>query len=288
MTVLHLGNSSLALEVIDPAEAADCARLGPRFCWGGYLWQVRDAHVGELFSGPEYPHATPLAFNGQGAPEAFRWAELATGRHLTFDERRGFILGIGEAHLSDTGAPIVTRPCEWAVTRGAEFLEFCTRQNFGGWEVELTKTITLRGRTVTSATRLVNTGARALPLHWFAHPFFALTDRLITGELPAAFGIADNAGFALAAGKFAMKERYATKDDGHFELLRGAPVPLDATFTHPQLTHVRMTCDFVADKLPVWANSNTFSIEPYIIGELAPGATRAWSVRYEFGEPRSS
>jgi hypothetical protein len=33
----------------------------------------------------------------------------------------------------------------------------------------------------------------------------------------------------------------------------------------------------------VWGNSNTWSIEPYITSELAAGATRTWTLRYEFG-----
>lgn len=281
MFSLSLGD--LTVQLIDPNSAEDRPRLGTRYCWGGYIWQVRDSKAGDLFTGPQYPEPNPTAFNGQGAPEALRWADRATGRHLHFEGRRGMILGIGEVALQEDGSPVVKQPCAWTVTPNATSYEFCTQQSFAGWAVQLQKSVSVQGRTVTSSTRVTNTGTRPLPLHWFAHPFFALTDRLITGEFPAGFGIADNPGFSLANRRFAMKERYATVFDGHFELLHLPQAPLDATFSHPRLKFVRFSVDFVAQEMPVWANNNTFSIEPYLITELAPGAIRSWSAKYEFG-----
>lgn len=59
--------------------------------------------------------------------------------------------------------------------------------------------------------------------------------------------------------------------------------PLRARVSHPLLREIVFTTDFPPDLCPVWGNSNTWSIEPYLITELAPGATRTWSLRYEFG-----
>lgn len=283
--MLTLANDTLTVELLDPV--ADRARLGPRFCHGGYVWQVRDARAGPLLAGPEYPNPAPTAFNGQGLPESFRWGVRGRDKLLTIDAatRRGLVLGAGDAQLDASGDAILTHPCAWALTRQPDCLEFCARQIFGGWDLELHRTVTLAGRRLVSATSLGNHGANPLPLHWFAHPFFALTDGLISGELPGGFALADNPGFALAHGRFAMKQRYATLHDGHFDLLKPAPVPLTITLTHPRLRFVRLTADFVADEIAVWANNNTFSIEPYLLTELAPGAAKRWSLTYEFGEP---
>ncbi|MBP9912272.1 MAG: hypothetical protein KBF26_02575, partial [Opitutaceae bacterium] len=63
----------------------------------------------------------------------------------------------------------------------------------------------------------------------------------------------------------------------------GENTPLHAALSHPQLAGIVFSTDFTPDLCPVWGNSNTWSIEPYIQSELAPGATRAWTLRYEFG-----
>ena len=68
--MLTLANAELTVSLIDPA--AEQARLGPRYCWGGYIWQVSDRSIGTLLTGPEWPELTPLPHNGQGLPESFR------------------------------------------------------------------------------------------------------------------------------------------------------------------------------------------------------------------------
>ena len=283
--MLTLENPSLAVDLLDPADPADRARLGTRYCWGGYVWQVRSAAAGPLLAGPEWPEPRPLPFNGQGLPESFRHAELGTGRPLLLEDRRGFIIGIGEVAPDDANELAVTAPCRWTVTRSAGTVEFCTGQSGGGYACQLTRRLTLAGRTLTSATTLANTGARTLPLHWFAHPFFALADRQLTCGLPVGWGLADNPGFALdAAHRLTFKRRFQHQHDGHFEHLQIAPgTLLRAAVSHPRLSAIVFTTDFTPDLCPVWGNSNTWSIEPYLTSELAPGAQRAWQLQYDFG-----
>jgi hypothetical protein len=284
--MLTLAGDSLRAEVIDPADAADRARLGTRYCWGGYVWQVHDPVAGPLLTGPEWPVDRPSPFNGQGLPESFRHAEFGTGRPLILEERRGFIIGIGEVAPNMAGELAVTVPCAWSLTRTPGTLEFCTAQAGNGYACQLTRHLSLRGRTLVSASRLTNTGGRPLPLHWFAHPFFALTDRLLTCDLPAGWGMTENAGYALdAANRLSFRRRFLHRDDGHFEQLQIGGSPLHCTLSHPTLTGVVFSTDFVPDMCPVWGNSNTWSIEPYIQSELAPGATRNWTLTYEFGSP---
>ncbi len=284
--MLTLANASLRAEVLDPSVDTDRARLGTRFCWGGYVWQVHDAVAGPLLTGPEWPVEHPLPFNGQGLPESFRHAVFGSGQPLILENRRGFIIGIGEVAPNPAGDLAVTTPCAWSLTASPEALEFCTAQAGHGHACQLTRRLALTGRTLTSATRLTNTGRRPLPLHWFAHPFFALTDRLLTCELPSAWGMAENVGYALdASNRLSFKRRFEHKDDGHFEKLHIGG-PLRCALSHPRLTKLIFSTDFVPDMCPVWGNSNTWSIEPYIQSELAPGATRTWTLRYEFGEVR--
>lgn len=281
--MLRLANSDLTVELLDPASVADAQRQGTRFCWGGYIWQIRDAAGAPLLAGPEWPLPDPTSFNGQGLPESFRHAELNTGRPLILEDQAGFIIGVGDVAPSPEG-PAITTPARWTVTPSPAAIEFSTTQQNARHACSLTRHLALAGRTVTSTTHVVNTGAHPLPLHWFAHPFFALTDRLLTAELPRSWGMADNVGYALDAfHRLTFKRRFLHKDDGHFELLRIGSDPLRVRLSHPRLAWLDFSTDFVPDHCPIWGNSNTWSIEPYITTELAAGATRSWTLRYDFG-----
>lgn len=283
--MLRLANAELSVDLLDPAEPNESALQGSRFCHGGYIWQVTDAHCGPLLAGPEWPKAQPLPFNGQGLPESFRHAEFGTSRSLTLRDGRGWIIGIGEVIPGPDGKPAVTTPCSWHITATPDVLEFCTAQSGDGYATQLTRHVALAGRTLVSSTHLTNTGERALPLHWFAHPFFALTDGLITCDLPAGYGIVENPGFTLdARNRLSFKRRFIGQLDNHFEPLQIPPrQPLHVRLSHPQLAEVTFAADFTPDFCPVWGNGNTWSIEPYLVTQLAPGATRTWTLRYEFG-----
>lgn len=281
--MLHLENPELSLDVLDPASPIDAERQGTRFCWGGYIWQIRDHTTTPLLAGPEWPHPDPIPFNGQGLPESFRHAELGTGRPLLLEDGRGFIIGVGDVAPGPQGLAVVA-PTRWQIFRTADSLEFTTEQANARHATALMRRLTLHGRTVTSTTQLTNRGAATIPLHWFAHPFFALTDRLLTCTLPRSYGMAENPGYALdAEHRLTFKRRFLHKDDGHFEQLRVGAEPLRVRLSHPRLAWVDFSTDFTPDLCPVWGNSNTWSIEPYITSELAAGATRTWTLRYDFG-----
>lgn len=284
--MLALSNHELTAQVLDPADPIDRLRQGSRYCWGGYVWQVVDSKVGPLLAGPEWPEAAPRAFNGQGLPESFRHAEFGTGKPLILENGRGFIIGVGDVEPG-VKEPVVTQPCAWTITRGTDSLEFCTSHAGHGYACQLTRRLTLHGRTLGSATVLTNTGNRPLPLHWFAHPFFALTDRLLTCALPASWDMKENPGYAFDAHRrLYFKRRFENIDDGHFEpLVIGPSTPLRCELSHPTLQGLTFSSDFVPDFCPIWGNSNTWSIEPYLVTELAPGTKRTWSVKYAFGTP---
>ncbi|MDB6167262.1 MAG: hypothetical protein JWM88_126 [Verrucomicrobia bacterium] len=281
--MLFLGNSRISVALLDPADAEDRKRQGTRYCWGGYIWQVTHREAGPVFTGPEWPEAKPKPFNGQGLPESFRHAQFGSGRPLMLEQGHGFIIGIGDVAPGPDGDVVVVRPCEWSITHAPSAIEFCTAQSRNGYTCQVTRRVMIDGATVSSTTSIANVGTRPLPLHWFAHPFFALTDRLLTCELPATWGMNENVGYTLdPAHRLSFRRRFENIDDGHFERLKvGASTPLRAILSHPKLSRIIFSTDFVPDWCPVWGNNNTWSIEPYLETELAPGTHRAWTLRYE-------
>ncbi len=283
--MLTLSSRELMVELLDPADAGDRAHQGSRFCWGGYVWQVTDPVAGNLLAGPDWPAANPRAFNGQGLPESFRHSSFPDQRPLTTVGGRGFVIGAGDVGPGADGQPAVGNPCRWDVTRSDRSLKFEARQSSQGWETDLVRVISIAGRTLTSLSRLTNRGNRPLPLHWFAHPFFALGGGMLTCDLPEGYSFDENPGFALSpSGRLSFKRPFHGVDDGQFQLLKiPAHVPLSVSVSHPRLAFVRFAADFTPDVCPVWGNGNTWSIEPYIVTTLAPGESRTWKLTYEFG-----
>lgn len=280
--MLRLANRELALDLLDPTDAADAARQGTRFCWGGYIWQVRDATGQPLLAGPEWPQPNPDPFNGQGLPESFRHRTRA-GQPLTWQGNRGIALGIGALAADASGAVALTEPCPWTVTRSADHVVFQTRHAAAGFSYELTRTIELRDRTITSSTQLTNTADTPLALEWFAHPFWPLTDHRAQIELPAGTALPDNPGFALGGHRLTFKRAFTAESDSQFALLSLPPGrELTVAVDHPTLARVTFASSFVPDECPVWANAHTLSVEPYLTLRLAPGEARRWQLRHEF------
>jgi hypothetical protein len=186
--MLRLSNRELSVELLDPV--ADAARQGWRYCWGGYIWQIHDAKLGPLLSGPEYPKPDPVAFNGQGLPESFRHRRRDTGAGLTWSGDTGLAIGAGSLAVdpshpsSDARSVRVVEPCRWTIVPSADQITFQTRHAAAGFSYELTRRIELSGRNLTSSSALTNVGGAPLALQWFAHPFWALTHHRARVQLP--------------------------------------------------------------------------------------------------------
>lgn len=283
--MLHLANAELTVDLLDPA--AEHARLGPRFCWGGYIWQVSDRAVGALLTGPEWPNPMPLPRNGQGLPESFRHS-TTTGSPLLWDGAVGLAPGAGALGRDAAGGVIVTQPCLWQVEPAADRVVFRTAQKVGPWSYELQRTVELQGRQVRSTSLLTNRGAAPLVLEWFAHPFFALdSDGRQRLTLPAGTQLAENPGYILTGQTLTLRRAFVGVDDGHLEhLALPAGQPFAATLAHPRLTEVRFATDFAPFKCVLWANGHTLSLEPFLALSLAPGESREWTLTYEFGARR--
>lgn len=280
--MLHLENRQLRVDLLDPV--ADRRHLGPRFCWGGYVWQVHDPVAGPLLTGPEWPSAEPRPHNGQGLPESFRHS-TTTGEPLLWDGPFGLSPGIGALGRDSAGAVVVNLPCDWKVEEGAYRIVFRTHQRVGSWNYELARTIELRGRTLLSVSHLANRGTAPLVLEWFAHPFFALTAGRARAALPPGTTLRDNPGYTITDNELSFRRAFDGRDDGHLDHLGLPPdQPLSARLSHPQLTHVDFSTSFAPFKCVVWANGNTLSLEPFLALLLAPGQASEWTLTYDFGE----
>jgi hypothetical protein len=282
--MIQLSNRELTLDLLDPDS--DPSRLGTRYCWGGYIWQVHDVRHGPLLTGPEWPEPKPTPFNGQGLPESFRF-RTRDERALTWNGREGVHLGGGSLRASATGEAEMAEPCRWTLTRQPDRLTYRTSQQAFGYDYELMRRIELTDRTVTSTSLLTNHGTEPLHLEWFPHPFFALTDGLVRAEMSPGFSMAENPGFHWKDNVITLKRRFTGPRDGHMELMTPPTTGvLRAQIDHPRLEGVEFETSYTPSECPIWANGLTFSIEPYLAAVLPPGQSHRWNVRYRFGQGR--
>jgi hypothetical protein len=283
--LFKLSNNALILSILDPA--VDTARLGSRYCTGGYIWQIEDLNQGPLLTGPQYPSPAPLPFHGQGAPEAFvsplGTDDVAVGGTVT-------VIGVGTVlrtsaihpfHVRDN--PTVQRFCSWKVEERAGCIRMTTEQCSGSYSLNLMRTVTLDERTVMSQTEVVNHSSVDLPISWFPHPFFPPAPDGRCCRFGFEWSLPDNAGYIRdEQGGLCLKREYPW-EKGLFQQL-GIPsgVELAAEIMHPAVGTVRVTTDYVLASLPVWANRVTFSPEAYQ-GRVVPAGERSqWEIRYRF------
>jgi hypothetical protein len=281
--MIELQNSELRIELLDPIS--ERARLGPRFCGGGFIWQVYDAFDRPLLSGPEWPSPVPTPFNGQGLPESFRHRTL-DAQPLTWQGERGVALGAGELCVDASGQVRLATPCNWEISHQPNSVEFSTAQRVGRFHYALVRRVELKGRNVQSRTRLTNlSSSEPLILEWFAHPFFPLVDGRVQAEIATSATLPENPGFSLQHGRLTQKRRFNSATDGHMD--RGLRLPahqtLQAKLAHPSLDYITLATSFVPSACVIWGNDRTFSFEPYLTLNLAPGESREWSLDYDFG-----
>ena len=280
-----LSNQDLAVSVLDPVE--DVSRLGSRYCTGGYIWQVADARLGKLLSGPEYPRE-PNTFDGQGMPEMFHRPLGAEDAEV--GDEVGCI-GVGRVRRSSPNEPFDVRYnreviefVKWQVQAGPNSISMRTQQTFRGWAFALERQVTLQGRTVTSLTRLLNQADEPLPVRWFPHPFFPLTadDVLCCFSIPVR--MPENPGYFIdPQGRVARKPAHDWQT-GWFQPLdyEKTGQSLSVVQYHPLTGQVQVTTDYMPSFLPIWGNANTFSFEPYHAVVLQASESAAWSIAYQF------
>lgn len=273
-----LENKSLSVSVLDPV--ADQARLGTRYCTGGYVFQVEDVRHGPLLSGPTYPDS----FNwndGQGLPEAFGNSLRAedAGGNRDGGVNTGLVIGIG---LCDLQARRVLEFCHWDVEQTASTIHFRTAHALDKIGLELERAVELRGRMVRSATRLRNTGGPHILLSWYPHPFFPHpdADELIRLNIP--FSMPGNPGYEITRGGFIARKGWPWTE-GHFQILdHEARSNLVVIQKHPTLGLIAATCSYVPSFFPIWGNRKTFSWEPYVERTVGSRQEMSWSIDYDF------
>jgi len=267
-----LSNDQLTVSILDPL--ADQARFGVRYCTGGYIFQISDARLGDLMSGPTYPDSFNW-FDGQGIPDAFNLHPL---RDPKGDDSLALILGIGLCNLAER---TVTEFCVWDVEESGDTVRMTTRHDWQGYDVTLERTVSLHERTVRSDTRLVNGGA-PLPIRWFPHPFYPQTasDELLKLSIPVA--VVENPGYAMAPSGFIARKGWPWDKGYYLALDHTAGRGLTIFQRHPLLGTVTATCSYDPTYFPIWGNPRTFSWEPFLERTIGGGLAAQWRIDYDF------
>lgn len=271
------------LQFLDPLRDRDL--LGDRFCWGASLWQLKDEAGRNLLSGPEYPHEKPDPFNNQGLPEVFRSRDKMSGELLNFDDQgRGLVIGVGRVRIDKEGVISVNRPCSWEISEEGSDLIWRTEDSLGELGYTLERRWTIEGRTLTSSTRIGNSGSRKLDAQWYPHPFFPLVKGGTEFAVdPTVVNEGTTGGFEKINGIFTTTEACNTSE-GCFEWLNGHYGDnLKWSVAHPLCGNVEVHGLFTTSYMPVWCNRNTISLEPHVINSIKSGEEAAWSLSYTFG-----
>jgi hypothetical protein len=270
--MIHLTNDELNVEILDPVT--DRARFGVRYCTGGYVFQVTDARHGPLLTGPTYPESFNW-FDGQGIPDAFNLGPLPSSHTL----HEALVIGIG---ICDTKARKVVRFCDWRITLGERNAEFSTTHDYEDVALSLVRTVSLERRTIRSHTHIRNTGKAFVPVRWFPHPFYPQpqTDELLWVNAPLRWRDAPD--YALGRSGFIERRGWPWNEGHYLPLDHDATAPLVLLQRHPALGLVSATCSYVPDFFPVWGNAHTFSFEPFLERNVAPGQSFDWWIDYSF------
>lgn len=268
-----LANDTLEVSILDPV--ADRDRFGVRYCTGGYIYQVRDARLGDLMSGPTYPDSFNW-FDGQGIPDAFNLQPL---HEPMADDSLSLILGIG---LCDLQAREVRTFCEWEVEQQSNCLRFHTLQRYQSYAVELERSVSLEGRTLRSATRLWNRGQALVPVRWFPHPFYPQPDGDELIKLNVAVEAMDDVAYEMRPNGFIARRGWPWSQGYFLPLNHTSWGKLVILQKHPKLGLTAATCSYAPDFFPIWGNPRTFSWEPYLERMVGYGQEMAWWIDYEF------
>lgn len=273
--MIKLSNDSLMVEILDPVEDRD--RFGPRYCTGGYIFQVIDKTHGPLLSGPTYPESFNW-FDGQGLPEAFHQQPIPDPSDPASPV---LVVGIGRCDLA---AGRIVEYCRWNQTIDPDgcSARFSTVQTTGNTAFELERTVTLIGRSLSSESSIDNTGSTPIPIRWFPHPFFPhpADDELFLPGFAVSFP--ESEGFKIGENGFVRRKNWPWTDGCYQAVDHHAKAPSTILQRHPKLGMVAVTLSYVPGLFPIWGNRNTFSFEPYLERTIAAGQRLAWSITYHW------
>jgi len=247
--------------------------FGTRYCTGGYIFQIEDAKLGPMLSGPTFPDEFD-PFHGQGIPDAFSRMPLRDRN----DPFRAIIMGIGFVDLrTDT----VIEFCEWDLELDDTLASFATHQRFAGYDLSLKREVRLADRTVISTNSVHNAGAISFPIAWYSHPFFPqpVGDELLSFNIPVS--LRPNDGYELSTDGFIVRKGWPWETDYFLPLDHDASAPLVVMQRHPKIGSVQVRYSYVPGYFPIWGNEITFSFEPYYERHIGAGQTLEWKVEYQ-------
>lgn len=269
-----LKNATLEVEIIDPMKNKEL--LGTRFCTGGQIFQVKNSRREDLLSGPTFPK-TYNTFDSQGIPDCFNGMPLVD---YSLNAEEGIIIGIGLCNLKTNK---VKTPCIWQTITSNNTMLFSTKHDYGCFSMTLERKITLENNQITVETEVSNQGEKNIIINWYPHPFFPHMDQaeICTPFFP--FTIENNnPGYKKERESILWKNQ--PDENGFFY---AAEIPPIAGFSidikHPICSKITMRGSFPITSLPMWGNTNTFSLEPYLEKTLFPHTSQRWSVSYTFG-----
>ncbi len=284
--MIGIDSTDLTVQVLDPLN--DRARLGSRYCTGGYIWQVRDRSGRGLLSGPRYPDSNPPVFDGQGMPEAFETplsgADEPVGGEV-------LVIGVGKVRKSSgiepfhpRNNPEVLEFCNWDVHVSSGCVNMLTTHESDGHKLQLERSVEVVENRVVSRSQIVNLGRKDVSFFWFAHPFFPLNQNLSCGNIVPSVELPPNQGYMLSPdGAVFMKKDYPWQKGLFQPLVAQWGKPLEIVSAHPVCGQIKLQVDFPVVRFPLWANANTFSFEPFLEKRVVPGDSYCWSISYMFG-----
>jgi len=286
--MIIIENDCLKVHTIDPVK--DRTYLGSRYCTGGYVWQIYNRLNQPLLRGPRFPEKKPSPFEGQGVPEAFETPLLNEGPLVKGE--KSCVIGVGEVEITSDITPFhvrnnphVTRFCAWEIHREKSMVSFTTRQTFLTYAFTLTKSISLLENTLRSSTSIENSGPHSLPVRWFAHPFFPLPPNNVCCSFDFPISMKENPAYFLNRDHYVqLKDSYNWSDGLFLPIDFECTNHFSATQNHPVCKNVRVNMNSPIHFLPIWANQNTFSFEPYIDQTLLSNENFSWHIEYHFGE----
>ncbi len=282
-----LENKYLSVSILDPN--ADVAKLGSRYCTGGYIWQITDKVLGPLLAGPDYPNPAPPLFDGQGAPDMFHRAIVAENAAVGDTV---MCIGVGQVRWTSERIPFdvrsnpeVARFVTWDVTEDADSIMMVTEHTAGSWAYRLARKVTLGERVVTSKTEIANLGAGDLPIRWFPHPFFPIPEDNVLCDFSIPFTLPESPGYAMNEDGFIRRKPYFNWERGGcYQALEFTPSTIGLTVVqkHDIVGEVTAVTDYEPSFLPIWGNQKTFSFEPYLERVVEPQSSTVWQISYQF------
>lgn len=272
--MIEIANDELVVTLLDANQ--DRHLLGTRYCAGGYIFQIEDAKLGPLLSGPTYPEAFDW-YNGQGIPDSFAATPLYPRRG---EDPSVLVLGVGlcKRDLSD-----VLRFDDWRVdSSGTRSVVYAVSHRIDDLEVLISRSVMLVERTVISSTTVTNSSEHQFTFSWFPHPFFPPPPSAELVRFAAPVTVPEGGPYELSANGFISRKRELSVEGDYAALAHEAARGLTIMQRHPQLGLVAAEIDFVPTLLPVWGNTRTFSWEPHHDRSLAAGESSSWNVSYHF------